>query len=202
MISRSNCPRLLMIALALNAGEAAAVEFGLAVGQYEPFDGVVNSVYQNDSPSYLLRVGVPRANGLSWSSSLVYYEFKSRIANLENDVRLAALHSGFRKTFLETDRQRALGVEPFFGASAGLVSLLVTPENDATDKTYTEKTSHGFSSSWEVGTHITSQVMPHVDLEIKLTDLAVGRKLFGNMNMGGRIISFGFQYSIPVEAAH
>ncbi|HYX33863.1 MAG TPA: hypothetical protein VE954_12175 [Oligoflexus sp.] len=202
MTSRSNCLRLLILLLACNAHKALAYEVGLSVGQYEPFDGVVNGVYQDDAPSYLLRLGVPRDNGLSWSSTLVYYEFKNRVANLENDVRLTALHSGFRKTFLEGDTERLLGVEPFFGASAGVVSLFVQPENNSTDTAYSEQARHGFSSSWEVGTQFKSRLVRNVDWEIKMTDLAVGRKLFGNMNMGGRIVSFGFQYNFSADTAH
>jgi hypothetical protein len=171
------------------------------VGQYEPFDGVVNSVYQNDIPSYLLRFAVPRENGLSWSTLLVHHEFKSRIANLENNVRLMALQSGFRKTFLEKE-ELLLGIEPFFGASVGLVTLDVQSQNDVTDQSYAGETKYGFSSAWEIGAQMKSRLLQNVEWEIKLTDLAVGRKIYGNQNMGGRILSFGFQYDFSSEQAH
>ncbi|WP_141731797.1 hypothetical protein [Oligoflexus tunisiensis] len=201
MTSRLNFQRFLILLLSSQAGQALAYDISLSIGQYEPFDGVVNGVYKNDAPSYLLRFAVPRSNGLSWSSTLVYYEFNNRVANLESDVRLTALQTGFRKTFLEKT-EPGFGLEPFFGASAGLVSLQSQAENDVTNQAYSSEAKYGLSSSWEVGTQINSSLLQNVDFEIKMTDLAVGRKLFGNLNMGGRILSMGFQYSIPVEAAH
>jgi hypothetical protein len=201
MTLRSNCQRLLLLLLSFPASHALAYEFGLSVGQYEPFDGVVNSVYQNVAPSYLLRFGVPRDNGLSWSSMLVHHEFKSRIANLENDVRLMALQSGFRKTFLDRS-ELLLGIEPFFGASVGMVSLDVNSASNVSEQSYTGETKYGFSSAWEIGAQFNSRLLHHVEWEIKLTDLAVGRKIYGNQNMGGRILSFGFQYNLNTEAAH
>lgn len=171
------------------------------MGQYEPFDGVVNSVYQNDAPSYLLRFGVPRDNGLSWSSMLVHHEFKSRIANLESDVRLMALQTGFRKTFLERE-ELLLGIEPFFGASIGMVSLDVQSSSDVSEQSYAGTSKYGYSSAWEIGAQLKSRLFRQVEWEIKLTDLAVGRKIYGNQNMGGRILSFGFQYNLVKESAH
>lgn len=181
--------------------QALAYEFGLSVGQYEPFDGVVNSVYQSDNPSYILRMGVPGDNGVSWSSSLVHHEFKSRIANLESDVRLLALHTGFRKTFLDGNEE-FLGIEPFFGAGVGIVSLDVESSSDLSETSYTGTTKYGMSSAWEIGTQLKSRFLPHVEWELKMTDVAVGRKIYGNQNMGGRILSFGFQYDLPTRSAH
>jgi hypothetical protein len=196
-----NCQRLLLLLLCSSATQALAYEFGLSVGQYEPFDGVVNSVYQSDAPSYLLRFGVPRDNGLSWSSMLVHHEFKSRIANLESDLRLMAFQSGFRKTFLERE-ELLLGIEPFFGASLGFVSLDVQSSNDVTEQSYAGETKYGLSTAWEIGAQLKSRLLRNVEWEIKLTDLAVGRKIYGNQNMGGRIMSFGFQYNLANESAH
>jgi hypothetical protein len=181
--------------------QVQAYELGLSVGQYEPFDGVVNSVYQSDNPSYILRLGVPRDNGLSWSSSLVHHQFQSRIANLESDVRLMALHTGFRKTFFDGSEE-FLGIEPFFGAGLGLVSLSVESASDLTDRSYTGTTKYGLSSAWEIGTQLKSRLLPQVEWELKMTDLAVGRKIYGNQNMGGRILSFGFQYDLTTKSAH
>jgi hypothetical protein len=201
MISRLNFRTILLLLLSSQAGQSLAYEMSLSIGQYEPFDGVVNGVYKNDAPSYLLRFAVPRSHGLSWSSTLVYYEFNNRVANLESDVRLTALQTGFRKTFLEKT-EPGFGLEPFFGAGAGVVSLQAQAENDVTDRVYSSTAKYGLSTSWEIGTQINSSLMRNVDFEIKMTDLVVGRKLFGNLNMGGRILSMGFQYSIPVEEAH
>jgi hypothetical protein len=181
--------------------QALAYEFGLSVGQYEPFDGVVNSVYETDNPSYILRLGVPGDNGLSWSSSLVHHQFQSRIANLESDVRLMALHTGFRKTFFDGNEE-FLDIEPFFGAGLGMVSLDVESVSDLTDKSYAGTTKYGLSSAWEIGTQLKSRLLPHVEWELKMTDLAVGRKIYGNQNMGGRILSFGFQYEFRTRSAH
>ena len=161
----------------------------------------MNSVYQSDSPSYILRLGVPRDNGLSWSSSLVHHQFKSRIANLESDVRLMALHTGFRKTFFDGNEE-FLGIEPFFGAGLGMVSLDVESASDLSKKSYTGTTKYGLSSAWEIGTQLKSRFLPHVEWELKMTDVAVGRKIYGNQNMGGRILSFGFQYDLTTKVAH
>lgn len=199
MTLRSNCPCLLLLLLNFPS-QALAYEFGLSVGQYEPFDGVVNSVYQNEAPSYLLRFAVPRDNGLSWSSMLVHHEFKSRIANLENDVRLMALQTGFRKTFLERE-ELLLGVEPFFGASIGLVALDVQSASDVSEQSYAGTSKYGYSSAWEIGAQLKSRLLRNVEWEVKLTDLAVGRKIYGNQNMGGRILSFGFQYNLVSESS-
>ncbi len=201
MTLKSNCQRLLLLLLSYPMDQGLAYEFGLSLGQYEPFDGVVNSVYQSDEPSYLLRFGVPRSNGLSWSSTLVHHEFKSRIANLESDVRMMALQTGFRKTFLEQD-ELLLGIEPFFGAGLGVVSLDVQSASDVSEQSYAGTSKYGYSSAWEIGAQLKSRLLPDVEWEVKLTDLAVGRKLYGNQNMGGRILSFGFQYNLVTESAH
>lgn len=201
MTLRFNCQHLLLLLLSGFTNQALAYEFGLSIGQYEPFDGVVNSVYQSDSPSYIVRVGVPRDNGLSWSSSLVHHQFKSRIANLESDVRLMALHTGFRKTFFDGSEE-FLGIEPFFGAGVGMVSLDVESASDLSEKSYTGTTKYGVSSAWEIGTQLKSRLLPQVEWELKMTDLAVGRKIYGNQNMGGRILSFGFQYDLTTKSAH
>jgi hypothetical protein len=156
---------LLLLLLSGFTHEALSYELGLSIGQYEPFDGVVNSVYQSDSPSTILRFAVPRENGLSWSSSLVHHE-------------------------------------PFFGAGLGVVSLDVESASDLSDTSYAGTRKYGLSSAWEIGLQLQSRLLPQVEWELKMTDLAVGRKIYGNQNMGGRILSFGFQYDLTTQSAH
>jgi hypothetical protein len=196
--SKLSFTALIIIPLAFDAGAALAVETSISLGYYEPFDGVVKGVFRNNAPSYLMRLGIPRDDGLSWSSTLVLYDFESRVANLENEVRMVALNTGFRKNFLEPDAERKFGLEPFFGASAGLAMLHVTSEDESTETDYSEKSAQGISSSWEVGIQVKNVVLRGFDFEFRMTDLNISRKLFGNLNMGGRIMSFGLQYRFPI----
>jgi hypothetical protein len=78
----------------------------------------------------------------------------------------------------------------------------VQSSNDVTEQSYAGETKYGLSTAWEIGAQLKSRLLRNVEWEIKLTDLAVGRKIYGNQNMGGRIMSFGFQYNLANESAH
>lgn len=185
---------VVLVAFMSAATQSYAFEASFSVGHYEPTEGVVNGLYYTKTAAYQLGIAVPRADGLSWSSTLFYHSFESRVANLENGVRLFALSSGFRKKFSDRESIPGIGIEPFFGLGGGAASLYVKPENELTETTYSEKALHGFAYSWEIGVAVSRLWTDRFDLELKMTDLAIGRKLFGNLNIGGRILSFGTGY--------
>ena len=195
MILKLICVRAALVGLAVAVvTPASAYEASFSIGHYEPSEGVVNGLYHTRTPVYQLGVAVPRDDGLSWATSFLYHNFESRVANLENDVRLFSLNSGFRKQFYEKVPAVPFGIEPFFGLGAGAASLYIKPENENTETSYSETTSHGFSYFWELGAVITNFGMEKFDLELKMTELTVGRKLFGNLNIGGQILSIGSVY--------
>lgn len=199
MILRLVLASFLLLTLSLVGTKADAYELSLSAGHYEPSDGVVNGLYDTSALTFLSRFAIPRDDDLSWSSTILFYDFESRVANLENKVRLLSLFSGFRKKFESKDKSVKYRIEPFFGGGIGIAALFVNAEDESTETHYNETVNYGFATAWELGIIAANTFTNAMDIELKMTDMQIGRKLFGNINIGGRIFSIGMQFSFGNE---
>lgn len=195
MTSTSAC-RSFAAALFLMPAVAGGADLSLAVARFEPDDGIVDSLYDTAVPCYLLGFELALPDGLSWSSTLLYYGFESQVVNLENNVRLIALTTGFKQNLRGGGERSTSRVEPFLGAQVGYSVALVQAENESTEVTYGEETTYGLAVAWEVGVDITNLGIEGLDLEARLVDLTIGPELYGGIGIGGRLLSVGFRYAL------
>jgi hypothetical protein len=165
-----------------------------SVGYFEPFDGVVNGLYDTNTPILAAMYAAGDAAAVSWTSHLFYNKFKSRVANLENHIQLLTLNSGFRKGFAVNESGSSWNFMPFFGAGFGATFLEAAPEDEANETSFERQRSYGFSSMSELGIQIRHTSLSGFGLDLRMANIDVSRKLFGNINIGGRVVSAGITW--------
>lgn len=198
-----SCINLFFIAFVLIApiASASTYEISLSSGAYDPHDGLVKNLYDTDKPVYMMHFNIQRPDGLGWASSFLYYDFDNSVANLKNDIELMTVMTGFRKKFIDTYKDKLFGAEPYFGASAGYAFLSTKGQNRDSGRSYKKVTENSLVTSWDIGISLTDILIESFDIDFKITNLSIEKKLFGNIDIGGRIFSVGFQYRFGNTAA-
>lgn len=168
------------------------MSLGLNVGVFQPSESIVRSVFDETPWHFEARARFPVEHGFSWVVSPSYFFLESQVADLESRIDFYALNAGFVSTLGQSSTY-----QPFVGAGLGYLSLVGKQENEVTGNHFKDRTRNSYGTYWEIGLELPSGLDENTRVQIKLLDQYIDYNLFGNINIGGKVLSAGVHYTVP-----
>lgn len=161
----------------------------LQVGQYEPRDGLLRSLYQENPRLYSLSFLKKFQNSrLGYHVDMSALSFNSAVSNLESYTNLYMLNTGLRRVL--SSASDPLGM--FIEAGLGVIYLDVVIEDEQLELKVQGERSWTWGSYYRFGT--SYQLTTSSEVEISIAEQNVFGKIYGNVNLSGHTLQLGFRY--------
>ncbi len=162
------------------------------IGQYEPRDGLLRSLYQENPRLYSLALYQGfNDSRLGMNLELGALSFNSAVSNLESYTNLYLFHTGLQHRL--SDRHDPINM--FIEAGLSVIYLDVVIEDEQLELKVQGERSWTWGSYYRFGA--SYQLGGQSQISLAITEQNIFGKIYGNVNLSGHSLQLAYRYELP-----